>query len=214
MRLPVSAISALHTAGALGGAPGPPTPPAALTERTFRYTFAVDNLPDAIEAYARDSFTLAPLRAELTDDVNTFLLAVMDGEKHPNGYAKLRTGTTDPSVTGPDPVELQRPYVGRSAIGHGSGAALDAGEPRRRPIGGSPNALARGVGASRTSNLALRAVAVREGRGPRVPAGIGPSDGPDHGAPCGGGRMTTHPGGRNAGRRFCLRSHPSRPAHQ
>ena len=39
-------------------------------------------------------------------------------------YAKLRTGTTDPSVTGDHPVELHRLYVGRSAIGRGVGAAL------------------------------------------------------------------------------------------
>lgn len=50
---------------------------------------------------------------------------------HPNdpllvirAYAKLRTGTTDPSVTGSGPVELQRLYVDRSAIGYGVGAAL------------------------------------------------------------------------------------------
>jgi TPR repeat protein len=56
--------------------------------------------------------------------MNTFLLAFMDGEAQPHGYAKLRNGTTDPSVTGPDPVELQRLYVNPSTIRHGVGAAL------------------------------------------------------------------------------------------
>jgi ribosomal protein S18 acetylase RimI-like enzyme len=99
-------------------------PLAALAERTFRDTFANDNSPDDIEAYVRDSFSLARVRAELADDANTFLLAFADGEEQPDGYAKLRTGTTDPSVTGLDPVELQRLYVDQSAIRRGVGAAL------------------------------------------------------------------------------------------
>jgi ribosomal protein S18 acetylase RimI-like enzyme len=97
---------------------------AALAERTFRETFAEDNSTEDMEAYVRDSFSLDRVRAELADDVNTFLLAFMDGEAQPDGYAKLRSGTTDPSVTGPDPVELQRLYVARSAMGQGVGAAL------------------------------------------------------------------------------------------
>jgi ribosomal protein S18 acetylase RimI-like enzyme len=104
--------------------PADADPLAALAERTFRDTFADDNSPDDIEAYVRDSFSLARVRAELTDDANTFLLAFMDGEEQPVGYAKLRTGTTDPSVAGSEPVELQRLYVDRSAIGHGVGATL------------------------------------------------------------------------------------------
>jgi ribosomal protein S18 acetylase RimI-like enzyme len=77
-----------------------------------------------MEKYVRDSFSLGRVRAELADDANTFLLAFVDGKERPDGYAKLRTGTTDPSVTGPEPVELHRLYVDRSAIGHGVGAAL------------------------------------------------------------------------------------------
>ena len=97
---------------------------AALAEQTFRDTFADHNSTEDMEAYVRDSFSLDRVRAELADDTNTFLLAFVDGEEQPDGYAKLRTGTTDPSVTGPDPVELQRLYVDQRAIGHGVGAAL------------------------------------------------------------------------------------------
>jgi ribosomal protein S18 acetylase RimI-like enzyme len=104
--------------------PADAEPLAALAERTFRDTFAGDNSTGDIETYVRDSFSLDRVRAELADDANKFLLALMDGEEQPDGYAKLRTGTTDPSVTGPDPVELQRLYVDRSAMGHGVGAAL------------------------------------------------------------------------------------------
>lgn len=38
--------------------------------------------------------------------------------------SQLRTGTTNPSVTESDPVELQRLYVDRRAIGHGVGGTL------------------------------------------------------------------------------------------
>jgi diamine N-acetyltransferase len=99
-------------------------PLAALAERTFRDTFADDNSPGDIDAYVRDAFSLDRIRAELADAANTFLLAFTGGEEQPDGYAKLRTGTADPSVTGPGPVELQRLYVDRSAIRRGVGAAL------------------------------------------------------------------------------------------
>jgi ribosomal protein S18 acetylase RimI-like enzyme len=99
-------------------------PLVALAERTFRDTFADDNSTDDMDAYVRDAFSLDRVRAQLAEDVNTFLLAFMDGKAQPDGYAKLRNATTDPSVTGPDPVELQRLYVDRSATGQGVGAAL------------------------------------------------------------------------------------------
>ena len=88
-----------------------------------------DNSNDDIEAYVRDSFALDRVCAELSDDANTFLLAFTNGDEQPGGYAKLRTGTTAPGVTGDDPVELQRLYVDRTAIAHGVGAALMRGKP-------------------------------------------------------------------------------------
>jgi len=104
--------------------PADAEPLAALAERTFRDPFAADNSTDDMQAYVRDSFSLDRVRAELADEANTFLLAFVDGAEQPTGYAKLRTGTTDPRVNGPDPVELERLYVDRSVIGHGVGAAL------------------------------------------------------------------------------------------
>ena len=96
----------------------------ALAERTFRDTFAGDNTARDMEAYVAESFSLDRIRAELAEAANTFLLAFVGGRDPPAGYAKLRTGTTEPCVTGPSPVELQRIYVDRNAIGHGVGAAL------------------------------------------------------------------------------------------
>ncbi len=97
---------------------------AALAERTFRDTFSADNTPADLDAYIRDAFSNDRIRTELTDRANTFLLAFVDGRDEPIGYAKIRTGTADPSVVGPNPVELERLYVDRNAIGHGVGAAL------------------------------------------------------------------------------------------
>jgi len=96
----------------------------ALAARTFRDTFADDNSTDNMDAYVRDSFSLDRVRDELADEANTFLLAFVEGKELPGGYAKLRTGTTDSSVSGRDPIELHRLYVDRSAIGRGVGAAL------------------------------------------------------------------------------------------
>jgi len=127
----------------------------ALAARTFRDTFADDNSTDNMDAYVRDSFSLDRVRDELADDANTFLLAFVEGKELPGGYAKLRTGTTDSSVSGRDPIELHRLYVDRSAIGRGVGARSHAGEPRRGPTVGSSNALARCLGTQHASDLVL-----------------------------------------------------------
>src|SRR3954454_19271981 len=97
---------------------------AALAERTFRDTFAADNSAQDMDAYVRESLSLDRVRHELTDHAGTFFLAFVDDESRPVGYAKLRTGAADPNVQGPDPVELERLYVDRAALGSGVGAAL------------------------------------------------------------------------------------------
>jgi len=99
-------------------------PLAALAAQSCRDAFASGNSAEDIEAYVSESFSVERLRAELLDDDNTFLLAFARKTSAPDGYAKLRRGEPDPSVTGPDPIELHRLYVDRSAIGSGVGAAL------------------------------------------------------------------------------------------
>ena len=47
-----------------------------------------------------------------------------DDDDVPIGYARLRSGEVEPSVRGPDPLELERLYVDREGIGQGVGAAL------------------------------------------------------------------------------------------
>lgn len=97
---------------------------AEFAERTFRDAFAADNSPEDMEAYVREAFSVERLEAELAEDTNTFLLAFRYDAPRPVGYAKLRHGVVDPSVTGPDPVDLHRLYVDQKAIGSGVGAAL------------------------------------------------------------------------------------------
>jgi ribosomal protein S18 acetylase RimI-like enzyme len=97
---------------------------AALAARWFRDAFAAENFAEDVEAYVSESFSTERLRAELLDDDNTFLLAFAGKASAPDGYAKLRRGEPDPSVTGPEPIELHRLYVDRSAIGSGVGTAL------------------------------------------------------------------------------------------
>lgn len=97
---------------------------AALAGRTFRDTFAGNNSARDMDAYVGGAFSLARVGEELSDAASTFLLAGVANAPQLVGYAKLRTGPVDPNVLGPDPVELQRLYVDRCAIGHGVGAAL------------------------------------------------------------------------------------------
>jgi ribosomal protein S18 acetylase RimI-like enzyme len=51
-------------------------------------------------------------------------MAFVEGASEPMGYAKLRAGLPDPSVSGPNAIELQRIYVDRSATNRGIGAHL------------------------------------------------------------------------------------------
>jgi len=99
-------------------------PLAELAARTFKDAFAKDNDPEDVQSYIDQSFSPERLRAELANADNLFLLAFLAEADFPVGYAKLRSGTLDPSVRGPDPVELERLYVDQGAIGSGIGAAL------------------------------------------------------------------------------------------
>lgn len=97
---------------------------ALLAARSFHAAFGTDNTPDDMEAYIRESFSTERLCAELLDRRNMFLLAFNGASVAPAGYAKLRAGETEPSVTGPAPIELHRLYVDSATIGSGVGAAL------------------------------------------------------------------------------------------
>jgi ribosomal protein S18 acetylase RimI-like enzyme len=95
-----------------------------LSARTFRETFEKQNAPADIATYLERSFSMARIQMEFEDPANTFLLAFTNRSLGPIGYAKLRSGEVDPAVKGPNPLELERLYVGSSAIGQGIGAEL------------------------------------------------------------------------------------------
>ena len=97
---------------------------AKLAAQTFTDAFACDNTVEDIRAYVRDAFNTTRIQSELQDPANGFLLAFLEGASDPIGYAKLRSGTTEQSVTGPRPIELERLYVSQSVIGQGIGARL------------------------------------------------------------------------------------------
>ena len=97
---------------------------AALGERTFRDTFAADNSVEDMDAYIAHAFSVDRIAAELAGSENRYLVAFLDGDAQPAGYVKLRTGTAHASAMGPAPIELQRLYADRRALGRGVGAAL------------------------------------------------------------------------------------------
>jgi ribosomal protein S18 acetylase RimI-like enzyme len=93
-----------------------------LAASTFEETFASDNDPRDMAAYAAHAFSERLQRAELLDSHTTVLLAERDGE--PVGYGMLRGGKAPGCITEPDAIEIARLYALRKAIGTGVGAAL------------------------------------------------------------------------------------------
>lgn len=97
---------------------------ASFARASFVAAFADQNNPADMDAYVTAAFSDAQIGRELADPSNTFLLAFLPDRAAPAGYAKLRSGTPDPSVRGALPVELERLYVEPQRIGHGLGGAL------------------------------------------------------------------------------------------
>lgn len=95
---------------------------ASLAASTFADTFAADNDPADMAAYAAAAFGEDTQRAELADPRNVVLLAERAGE--PLGYAMLHDGALPSCIDGRDALEIARLYAVRSAIGSGVGAVL------------------------------------------------------------------------------------------
>lgn len=104
--------------------------------RVFDATFGPDNAPADMEAYGSIAFTTAAQEREITDPTRVMLLAESEGELA--AYTLLRAGSTEPSVTGPAPVEVERFYVDHTWHGRGvAGALMDAAMSTARLMGGS-----------------------------------------------------------------------------
>lgn len=95
-----------------------------IATRTFHDTFAADNHATDIATYLRDRCSTKQFESELADTHNTFLLAFAKETTAPSGYAKLRANSTESNISGPNPIEIERLYVEKAAIGHGVGAQL------------------------------------------------------------------------------------------
>ncbi|UTW56105.1 GNAT family N-acetyltransferase [Kordiimonas sp. SCSIO 12610] len=94
----------------------------ALSVKTFRDTYAAANMPENIEAYIENSFSLSALRAELADPNSQFFFAVISGEVA--GYLKVNTGAAQTEQDLPDAMELERIYAARDHQGKGVGKAM------------------------------------------------------------------------------------------
>jgi len=90
---------------------------------TFLEAFGQANEPRNIERYIADTFSETRTRAALADECCHYWIA-SDPSGDPIGYTKLRTGSRPECLQGTEPVEIQRIYVTRAAIGTGLGAAL------------------------------------------------------------------------------------------
>lgn len=97
---------------------------AAFAEHVFRETFGPYNHAEDMEAYCSTAFSLAALERELAAPYLHTIVGVAGGEIA--GYAQLRDGPPPDCVTGPDPIELKRLYVGRRWQGAGVAQTLMA----------------------------------------------------------------------------------------
>jgi len=90
---------------------------AELARRTFHDTFAATNDPTDMALYLARAYGIDQQTRELNDRDITTLIVEADGEAI--GYAQLRKGHVPDCVTGPEPIELWRFYLGREWHGRG-----------------------------------------------------------------------------------------------
>lgn len=93
---------------------------ARLAARTFLETYRDFEEVQDNAAYVAEHFQVPAIAALLLDPRCTTLLA--ESGRHLAGYAVLRAGTTPPCVTGANPLQLERFYLGAEATGRGEGA--------------------------------------------------------------------------------------------
>lgn len=94
---------------------------AELAERTFRETFASDNIPADMDSHCAKSYNRDLQAAEIADPKMSTLICRERGE--PVGYAQMRWGSAPDCVVAEAPGEIQRIYV--SKAWHGAGVAHD-----------------------------------------------------------------------------------------
>ena len=106
------------------GTPADATMLAEQGAKTFYETFAIDNTPENMDAYLRESFSPDIQFHELSQPDVIFLIAEFEGT--PVGYAQLILNSRDAALRGSQPLELRRIYASREYQGKGVGRALMA----------------------------------------------------------------------------------------
>lgn len=95
---------------------------AALAALAFRETFESNYAPADLESFLASAYALPKLVNELKDPA--YRCFVAEDGLGLAGYALLHEGAVEPCVTAPDPIELERIYVLRRALGSGLGQRL------------------------------------------------------------------------------------------
>lgn len=91
-------------------------------KQTFSETFSSGNTDKNMVEYLEERFSLAKLKAELSDACSQFYFAVIDGEVI--GYLKLNTGTSQTELKDADALEIERLYVVQGSHGKKVGQKL------------------------------------------------------------------------------------------
>jgi ribosomal protein S18 acetylase RimI-like enzyme len=90
-----------------------------LAARTFLETYRDSEAVQDLADYAAEHFQVPVIGGLLGDPRCTTLLA--ESGPHLAGYAVLRDGSAPPCVTGEQPLQLERFYLGAEATGRGEG---------------------------------------------------------------------------------------------
>lgn len=93
-----------------------------LASRAFRETFEANYSPEDLQAFLAAAYAVPKIAQELADASYSCFVAEREGAMA--GYALLHDGAAEGCVHGPAPIELERIYVLRSALGAGLGQAL------------------------------------------------------------------------------------------
>lgn len=95
---------------------------AAFGAQAFTATYRELDDPQEIADYVAEHFRPEVIAAVIADPACTTLLARVDEQLV--GYAVVKAAPAPACVTGPDPIELSRLYLGEGFIGRGLGARL------------------------------------------------------------------------------------------
>ncbi|EPE24530.1 Acyl-CoA N-acyltransferases (Nat) [Glarea lozoyensis ATCC 20868] len=101
-----------------------------LGSKTFAHTFGYSLPPSDLASYLETSYSIPSITRELTNPSMQYIVAVSPSDASQiYGFAQLTSGSSEPCIDVdpekyPEPVELQRLYVGVEFAGKGVGKGL------------------------------------------------------------------------------------------